>query len=704
MKQLSGLLVALMAVIVGGCSSSPPPIASGVVGTPRASSSPATGFDSAPPTASANPTSAPVTPDAAPTLTPPATSSVSLTGERLLVADVTSSEFGFLPQFTGARLVDPLTGTVEATDGMPAGAEPALALSPDGRFVASRYAGPSGEPVVGVQPVGSAEGQQVSDVAAFALGWRSDGRLSYVEASGEIWVVGASGAGNERLADLARLEVLGGAIITTISWAPDGRFAALSTSDPIATEGTVLFDATTRTTTPLDVGEVVDASWPAWSPDGATLAFAGRIDNGSFDIYVLDMEDGRPTGPPRQISTDPANEIAPVWSPDSSQLAYGSDVTGTFDIIVSAADGSDPKVAHATEGHDVPVAWATFGGPPVTPPQDPPPAPPPTGQLMFADFIDDTTIVTLASPTGEVLRELTLDGSAGHVRMSPDGRLLAFLRLSDRGDGTKELYVIGTDGAGLRRLATVVSDSFSWAPAGAPARLAFYQPGGTLTVVNPDGSGTQSLAQDLNASDHYWPPAWRPDGGAIAVTGTLSGDEWGLYVVETTGEGRPTAVLTDESVQGRPAWVSEQQLIYEATTTTRFNQTTFTDAHLAVIDVANPSSGQPLENAGEGALTPFVSPTGTHIAFSEDRPDAGPYLLRVLEVRTGRVWSVPGGGIGTLEFGLAWSPDGAHLAYTATDDLELPGRPSAVFVAPLGYGERVRVADSAGDFVWTIDP
>jgi TolB protein len=91
---------------------------------------------------------------------------------------------------------------------------------------------------------------------------------------------------------------------------------------------------------------------PTMSPDGRFLAVtAGRQGGGSgYDIYRLNPDGtGRvrltntplwvPVGPDEQ---KPWNNVAPAWSPDSSQIVFLTDRTGRWEIWVMNADGSNP--------------------------------------------------------------------------------------------------------------------------------------------------------------------------------------------------------------------------------------------------------------------------------------------------------------------------------------------------------------------------
>lgn len=74
--------------------------------------------------------------------------------------------------------------------------------------------------------------------------------------------------------------------------------------------------------------------WPAWSPDGARIAFPSRRD-GNFEIYLMN-----PDGTDLQrLTHTPGHEDFPAWSPDGARILFTrSEVDeGTF---VIDADGS----------------------------------------------------------------------------------------------------------------------------------------------------------------------------------------------------------------------------------------------------------------------------------------------------------------------------------------------------------------------------
>src|SRR5215211_4214920 len=67
------------------------------------------------------------------------------------------------------------------------------------------------------------------------------------------------------------------------------------------------------------------ASTPAFSPDGALLAFAGR-DEGAAEVYVMDANGG----PSRRLTFLGANSAVVGWSRDSQRIIFSSNTAQPF--------------------------------------------------------------------------------------------------------------------------------------------------------------------------------------------------------------------------------------------------------------------------------------------------------------------------------------------------------------------------------------
>lgn len=148
------------------------------------------------------------------------------------------------------------------------------------------------------------------------------------------------------------------------AWSPDNRYLAFSVQPPDQVYTKIyitnLARAAAINSSPLPgwwlnprAGN--DAS-PAWSPDGARVAFIAAGD-GSSEVYTA-APDGSNR---RQLTSDFSNDVTPVWSPDGTQIAFVSNGDGNWDLYVMNADGSNRRRVTYSFAFDGEPAWSPDG-------------------------------------------------------------------------------------------------------------------------------------------------------------------------------------------------------------------------------------------------------------------------------------------------------------------------------------------------------
>lgn len=151
-------------------------------------------------------------------------------------------------------------------------------------------------------------------------------------AGSSIWIARTDGTGAHRITEE-------GVDASAAAWSPDGTRIAFSAGSAnvepdihIATvTATGLADE--RILTP-DRGY----DWgPSWSPDGSQVAYVSDM-SGNDDVWVIGV-DGR-TGA-RQLTDAPGGDWVPVFAPDGSRIVFVSDRTGQPDVWSMGLDGSD---------------------------------------------------------------------------------------------------------------------------------------------------------------------------------------------------------------------------------------------------------------------------------------------------------------------------------------------------------------------------
>jgi Tol biopolymer transport system component len=148
------------------------------------------------------------------------------------------------------------------------------------------------------------------------------------------------------------------------------------------------------------------------SPDGEWLVFdTDRF--GNQDIFKMPIDGGDEI----QLTHDPANDFAPVWSPHGDEVAFYSMRHGTRDVFVMNADGSSlTRVTHDDMRQERYPRWS------------------PDGNRLAYDGVGPATespqvfIVTRSrrsEPWGEAV---VFAPVAAYPSWSPDGRHIAYIR------------------------------------------------------------------------------------------------------------------------------------------------------------------------------------------------------------------------------------------------------------------------------------
>ena len=249
----------------------------------------------------------------------------------------------------------------------------------------------------------------------------------------EIYIADYDGA-NPRRVTVSR------SLNTNPAWAPDGRSIGYTSWLSGFPDVLVSYLFEGRMAKPVEGDSRRQNFLPAFSPDGRRIAFNSNRDDNN-DIYVANV-DG--TGVQR-LTNHPAIDTSPTWSPNGQQIAFTSDRTGAPQIYVIGADGTGLRRLTYENYCDRPT-WS----------------PPPFNEIAYSSqtSVGGHDIKVLDLATNEV-RQLTFGlGSNESPSYSPNGRHIAFM--STRG-GSKQIYTIGRDGRGLRRVTSTGNNEMpSW--------------------------------------------------------------------------------------------------------------------------------------------------------------------------------------------------------------------------------------------------
>jgi TolB protein len=183
--------------------------------------------------------------------------------------------------------------------------------------------------------------------------WSPDGRkiaFVYIKADTEsIALMNADGTG---------VEILTPKSIRTIhpNWSPDGTRIAYCTDDDLAPprkndSDIQVIDLRTRRITTLITGGV--NTYPAWSPDGKSLAFRRMLGEMNSEVFIANSDGSNA----RNLTNHPAFDGWPAWSPDGTQIAFASNRNSNYQIFLMNPDGSNVRLLANTEGRATAPQW-----------------------------------------------------------------------------------------------------------------------------------------------------------------------------------------------------------------------------------------------------------------------------------------------------------------------------------------------------------
>jgi len=111
------------------------------------------------------------------------------------------------------------------------------------------------------------------------------------------------------------------------SWSRNGARVAYSATSPDSGIFVISPDAGSGTHVNGTDDRDVD---PALSPDGTKLAFARREANGTYNLYMINVNGSSLL----QLTFNAGNDRYPAWSPNGEKVAFASDRDGDYDIFL----------------------------------------------------------------------------------------------------------------------------------------------------------------------------------------------------------------------------------------------------------------------------------------------------------------------------------------------------------------------------------
>lgn len=217
-----------------------------------------------------------------------------------------------------------------------------LTWEPDSRHLvfASNRGGPFGLWRVDIDGNPAQRVQQANRSAYTPVLSRDGRQLVYEE-----W----TGATNIFSVDPAKPSVEPRQITQTTRWnwnpavAPDGKRLAFA-SDRGGTSEIWVADKDGGDALKLTAFGGPYTSGPAWSPDSQHIVFDSPAVDGNFDIYEVDAQGSAP----KRLTTSPAMDRFPHYSPDGKWIYFSSHRSGAWEVWRMPAAGGEPQVQQVT--------------------------------------------------------------------------------------------------------------------------------------------------------------------------------------------------------------------------------------------------------------------------------------------------------------------------------------------------------------------
>jgi Tol biopolymer transport system component len=290
---------------------------------------------------------------------------------------------------------------------------------------------------------------------------------------------------------------------------------------------------------------------PDVDSSGERMVFASTQHSTTSDVYVKSTHGRTLT----QLTTDPADDIMPVFHPAGDRIAFASNRAGNWDIYVMSTDGGQPMKITDDRDHELHPSW------------------------------------------------------------SPDGRRLIYCKLGSQ-SGRWEMWVVNTENPGVRRFLDYGLFP-QWCPDIARSKVLFqrarqrgsrYFSVWTIDYVNGDAVHPTEIVSAGNAA--VINPSWSADGSRVVFVTVVEPEESAdedmpveqsdIWIANLDGSGR-TNLTNGRYANYQPVWSSDGRVYFVSNRTGVDNIWSVTTAR--AMEALEPRPAR-ITNAAPGYNTP----------------------------------------------------------------------------------------------------
>jgi dipeptidyl aminopeptidase/acylaminoacyl peptidase len=359
--------------------------------------------------------------------------------------------------------------------------------------------------------------------------------------------------------------------------------------------------------TPQDLVRLRAVSDVAFSPDGRRIAFSVTNQDGPrrpySQTFILTLADNRTI--PLSTGKEPSGN--PVWSPDSTRIAYSGKLGENSGLIIANADGAQKRFLAKLGGTNAPLPstgrsfdWSPDGK-----------------QIVFVDAAPGPETKDVDGDPIVITRYLYKpEAGEGNSRLNDNKRL--------------HLFLVDVTTAAIRPLTSGnhYEHSVHWSPKGDEIVFASNREPDEDQFFNYDllaiNVTDRSIRRLTTTENIEYRPTWSPDGRTIAYQGCKRGltdlettmEDTHLWTIASDGTNRREFATIDNR-QGPPVWSPEGDFLY-FTVQERGNVRLYRQAI---------AGGKPeVIVGGLSSVGSFAVARGGAVAYAQSTPQDAPQL------------------------------------------------------------------------------